>query len=98
MGLDGPIENQGTNELMTDVGVLLRRLEFLEEQADERNKAMVSEHAPCRREIQRLTQELVEEKDMRSNLINKKNKEIAYFKSELDGLLTDIASTSTDSV
>jgi len=59
---------------------------------------MINEHAPFRREIQRLNQELVEERDLRTNLINKKNKEIAYFKNELDGLLTDIASTSAESI
>lgn len=100
MGLDQPTDadKSKTGTLITDMGVLQRRLEFLEEQAEERNKQMIQEHAPCRREIQRLQQELVEERDLRSNLINKKNKEIAYFKNELDGLLTDIASTSTDSV
>jgi predicted nucleic acid-binding Zn-ribbon protein len=98
MGLDAPADKAGTNELLTEMSVLQRRLEFLEEQAEERNKQMVNEHAPCRREIQRLQQELTEERDLRSNVINKKNKEIAYFKNELDGLLADIASTSTDSV
>lgn len=98
MGLDAPADKGSANELITEMAVLQRRLEFLEEQADERNKQMISEHAPCRREIQRLQQELTEERDLRSNLINKKNKEISYFKNELDGLLQDIASTSTDSV
>ena len=98
MGLDGPVDKATTNDLMTEMSVLQRRLEFLEEQADERSKQMINEHAPCRREIQRLNQELVEERDLRTNLINKKNKEIGYFKNELDGLLTDIASTSADSI
>lgn len=98
MGLDQPADQSKTGTLITDMSVLQRRLEFLEEQAEERNKQVIQEHAPCRRELQRLQQELIEERDLRSNLINKKNKEIAYFKNELDGLLTDIASTSTDSV
>lgn len=96
MGLDD-VGKGTTGDLFTEMSVMQRRLEFLEEQAEERNKQALNEHAPCRREIGRLEQELVEEREIRSSCINKKNKEIAYFKNELDGLLTEIASTSTDS-
>ncbi len=96
MGLDDTQKGK-IGDLFTDLTVMQKRLEFLEEQAEERNKQALNEHAPCRREIGRLEQELVEEREIRSNLINKKNKEIAYFKNELDGLLTEIASTSADS-
>ena len=52
---------------------------------------------PYKREIARLGQELEAEKALRSTLISKKNAEIAYFKNELDSLLSEIQSTSTRS-
>ena len=53
------------------------------------------DHAPCRREIARLTEELNLERSGRQVIIGKKNAEIAYFKTELDALLGEIANQST---
>jgi hypothetical protein len=76
-----------------DINYMMRRLEHLEEMADERNKLQKNEHAPCRREHERLMGELESEKQSRGKLMAKKNAEIAYFKTELDTLLAELAST-----
>ena len=44
-----------------------------------------------------MKEELSEERSSRAVLINKKNAEISYFKTELDGLLAEIANTSAGS-
>jgi hypothetical protein len=74
-----------------DVNYMMRRLEFLEDQSDERNRSQRNEHAPCRREIERLTAEIDCEKAERGKIMAKKNSEIAGFKAELDTLLTELA-------
>ena len=55
----------------------------------------MSEHEPLRREIARLVEELQQEKASRANMINKKNAEIAYFKTELDALLSEIQTSAS---
>lgn len=77
------------------MSIISRRIEFLEEQSDQRNKQAMSEHDPCRREISRLNEELQMEKASRANIICKKNAEIAYFKTELDGLLSEIQTSAS---
>ena len=62
-----------------------------------RNKQSTGEFEPYKREISRLQEELAQEKSSRKVLIGKKNAEISYFKSELDGLLAEIANTSVGS-
>ncbi len=62
-----------SGELIGEVSIIQRRIEFLEEQADNRNKQAMSEHDPCRREIARLNEELQQERASRANVINKKN-------------------------
>ena len=91
------LQKTRTGELIGEVGIIARRMEFLEEQADTRNKASHGDHSPYLREIQRLKEELSEERSARSVLIGKKNAEISYFKTELDGLLAEIANTSAGS-
>jgi len=76
---------------------MLRRLEFLEEQSEERGKNQRNEHAPCRREIERLNGELQDEKISRGKVLAKKNAEIAYFKAELDTLLAELANQTASS-
>jgi len=79
------------------VGIIARRIEYLEEQAEARNKQVIGDHAACKREIARLTEELEQERSSRAVLIGKKNAEISFFKTELDGLLAEIANTSASS-
>ncbi len=56
---------------------------------------VTGDHDACKREISRLNEELDTERSSRSVLIGKKNAEISYFKAELDGLLAEIATTSS---
>ena len=106
MGLtpDGPNQTMSetlsktkTGELIGEVGIIARRIEFLEEQAENRSKQILVDHEPYKREIARLTEELEQERSSRAILISKKNAEITYFKTELDALLGEIASTSASS-
>ena len=86
-----------TGELIGEVGIIARRLEHLEEQSEARTKQANGDYEPYKREIARLTEELNQERSGRAVLIGKKNAEIAYFKAELDGLLSEIANTSVGS-
>lgn len=70
---------------------MMRRLEFLEDQSDERTRAQRSGNDPYRREIERLTAELDAEKAERGKMMARKNSEIAGFKAELDTLLTELS-------
>jgi len=53
------------------------------------------EHGPCKRELQRVEQELLEERNDKQRLLQKKNSEVAYFKAELDALLSEMRNTMT---
>ena len=77
-------------ELFDEVTFITKRLEHLEDLSEQRDKAIHGDHASCRREIARLQLELQDEKDGRQTLIGKKNAEVAYFKAELDALLSEI--------
>ena len=91
------LQKTKTGELIGEVGIIARRIEYLEEQAEVRNKTSTADLGPYKREIARLNQELEQERSSRAVLISKKNAEISYFKSELDGLLSEIANTSAGS-
>jgi len=69
-----------TGELIGDVSMFKRRIEYLEELAAERNRQLCNEQEPFRREIERLKNELMAERSLRANQISKKNAEIAFFK------------------
>ena len=84
-----------TTDLIGDVSMFQRRIEFLEEQAQERNRLARLEQEPYKKEIERLNEELMTERSCRANLIKKKNAEIAYFKSELDALLGEITTQAS---
>ena len=88
------LQKTKTGELIGEVGIIQRRIEYLEERSDMRSKQQQGDHEPYRREIARLQDELKQERSQRQVLIGKKNAEIAYFKAELDGLLAEIANTS----
>lgn len=84
-----------TGELIGEVGVISKRIEFLEEQAEKRNKHVYGDNDVYKREIARLEEELNYEKSNRAVIISKKNAEIAYFKAELDALLGEIATSAS---
>ena len=80
-------------ELYDELAVLMKRIEFLEQQSEEREKVTSQEHGPCRREFVRLQQDLEAERLDKQRLLVKKNSEVAYFKTELDQLLSEMKNT-----
>ena len=58
-----------SEDLMDELNVILRRIEFLEDQSEERQKQSFMEHGPCKRELQRLEQELIEERNDKQRLL-----------------------------
>ena len=52
------LQKTKTGELMGEVGIMAKRIEYLEEQAEARTKLQHGDHGPCRREIARLTEEI----------------------------------------
>ncbi|CDW77663.1 UNKNOWN [Stylonychia lemnae] len=79
-----------SNEIIDELAVVLKRIEFLEQQSEDRDKMTYQEHGPCKREITRLQQDLEEERVDKQRLLSKKNAEVSYFKSELDALLSEM--------
>ena len=82
----------GNTDLIDEVQMLVRRIEFLEEQSEKRAKAQYLENQePYMREIEMLKSKLMQERDMREQIIQKKNAEVSYFKGELDALLSEMS-------
>ena len=82
----------GNTDLIDEVQMLVRRIEFLEEQSEKRAKAEYLENQePYMREIEMLKSKLMQERDMREQIIQKKNAEVSYFKAELDALLSEMS-------
>lgn len=82
----------GNTDLIDEVQMLVRRIEFLEEQSEKRAKAQYLENQePYMREIEMLKSKLMQERDMREQIIQKKNAEVSYFKAELDALLSEMS-------
>jgi hypothetical protein len=78
--------------LIDEVQLLVRRIEHLEEQNDQRTKVTYLENQePYLREIEMLKGKLTQEKEMRDQIIQKKNAEVSYFKAELDALLSELS-------
>ena len=79
-------------DLIDEVQLLVRRIEFLEEQNSQRNKNDYLENKePYLREIEMLKSKLVQEREMRNQIVQKKNAEVSYFKAELDSLLSELS-------
>ena len=78
-------------ELLEEIAMITKRIEFMEHQSDERYKSQYLDHNHCQRQLQHLQQELDGERAERVKLLQKKNAEVAYFKAELDALLGEIA-------
>lgn len=82
----------GSMELIDEVQMLIRRIEFLEEQSDKRTKsAFLESQEPYLREIEMLKSKLVQERQIREQIVQKKNAEVGYFKAELDALLSEMS-------
>lgn len=78
-------------DLIDEVQLLIRRIEMLEEQSDKRSKNTYLENQePYMREIEMLKSKLMQEREMRDQIVQKKNAEVSYFKAELDALLSEM--------
>lgn len=78
-------------DLIDEVQLLVRRIEFLEEQSEKRAKnTFLESQEPYLREIEMLKSKLMQEREMRDQIVNKKNAEVSYFKAELDALLSEM--------
>lgn len=81
----------GNMDLIDEVQLLIRRIEMLEEQSDKRSKNTYLENQePYMREIEMLKSKLMQEREMRDQIVQKKNAEVSYFKAELDALLSEM--------
>lgn len=79
-------------DLIDEVQLLVRRIEYLEEQNSQRSKNDYLENKePYLREIEMLKSKLVQEREMRNQIVQKKNAEVSYFKAELDALLSELS-------
>lgn len=85
--------NNPNGELLEELSFLTKRIEFMESQADERSKSQYLDHNLCHRQIQQLQQEVESERQDKVKMLQKKNSEVAYFKTELDSLLREIQET-----
>lgn len=82
-------------ELLEELSVLTKRIEYMEQQSDERSKSQYLDHNLCSRKIKQLEEEIQTEKNEKIRMLTKKNQEVAYFKAELDMLLNEIQKTAT---
>ena len=82
----------GNTDLIDEVQMLVRRIEFLEEQSEKRANAQYLENQePYMREIEMLKSKLMQEREIRDQIVQKKNAEVSYFKAELDALLSEMS-------
>jgi hypothetical protein len=82
----------GNTDLIDEVQMLVRRIEFLEEQSEKRAKNQYLENQePYVREIEMLKSKLMQEREIRDQIVQKKNAEVSYFKAELDALLSEMS-------
>ena len=68
----------------------MKRIEYLEQQSDERTKSAYLDHNLCTRRLKEAKDETEAERQDKIRILNKKNQEVAYFKAELDALLKEI--------
>ena len=81
----------GNQDLIDEVQLLIRRIEYLEEQSEKRTKSLYMENKePYSREIEMLKSKLAQERDLRETIVKKKNAEVSFFKAELEALLSEM--------
>jgi len=69
-------------DLIDQVQMMVRRIEFLEEQSEQRAKSnYLQTQEPYIREIEMLKSKLMQERDIREQIVEKKNAEVRSFKS-----------------
>ena len=78
-------------DLIDQVQMMVRRIEFLEEQSEQRAKSnYLQTQEPYIREIEMLKSKLMQEREIREQIVEKKNAEVRSFKSQLDSLLNEM--------
>lgn len=65
----GLSKGQTNEELIQDVNFVMRRLEVLEQQAEERAQLLLGDQMPMKRKFEMLQQELIEERNIRDRVI-----------------------------
>ena len=65
----GLSKGQTNEELIQDVNFVMRRLEVLEQQAEERAQLLLGDQMPIKRKLEMLQQELIEERNIRDRVI-----------------------------
>lgn len=72
----------GSTDLADQVQFLVRKIEYLEEQSQQRTKVnQLQYEEPYLREIEMLKGKLAQEREIREQVIEKKNAEVRSFKS-----------------
>lgn len=74
-------------DVIQEVNFIMRRLEMLEEQTENRTKSLIGDTQPLKRQVEQLKQELAEERAIKTRLQMKFNSEVTYYKKELESLL-----------
>ena len=78
-------------DLIDQVQLMARKIEHMEEQSEQRSKANFLQHQePLLREIDMLKSKLAQEREVREQIVEKKNAEVRSFKSQLDALLNEM--------
>ena len=78
-------------DLIDEVQMMVRKIEYLEEQSEKRAKSSYLEsQEPLMREVDMLKSKLMQEREIRDQMLQKKNAEVSYFKAELDALLSEM--------
>ena len=72
----------GSTDLADQVQFMVRKIEYLEEQSQQRTKVnQLQYEEPYLREIEMLKGKLAQEREIREQVIEKKNAEVRSFKS-----------------
>lgn len=78
-------------DLIDQVQLMARKIEYMEEQSEQRAKASyLQNQEPLLREIDMLKSKLSQEREIREQIVEKKNAEVRSFKSQLDALLNEM--------
>lgn len=79
--------------MIDQVQLMIRRIEHLEDSSQARAAATsMTTLEPLHAEISMLKSKLVQERQAKDELLRKKNREVAYFKDELESMLSAMQS------
>lgn len=86
----GQKSQSNNQDLVEELTVMMKRIEFLEQQSEERSKSQFKDHNVCNRRMQQMQEEIEIERQEKVRMVAKKNAEVAYFKKELENLLGEL--------